>query len=112
MASMSSHTQNDFVSREFLAAANALSLTALNDMPGGSISPFCAPPTVTSTPHSSWRYSVEASDAMVSTRNSAGWPAATIALRLLTHGDSHPAEEPLCSTSTGLLSVCVSIRTY
>ncbi len=55
MASMSSHAQNAFASREFLAAANALSLTALNDMPGGSISPFCAPPTVTSTLHSSWR---------------------------------------------------------
>ena len=55
MASMSSHAQNDFISRALFAAANALSLTALNDMPGGSISPFCAPPTVTSTFHSSWR---------------------------------------------------------
>ena len=28
---------------------------ALNDRPGGSMRPFCEPPTVTSTPHSSWR---------------------------------------------------------
>ena len=38
-----------------LAAARALSLMALKPSPGGSISPFCEPPTVTSTPHSSWR---------------------------------------------------------
>ena len=55
MLSMSSHAQNDFGIFEFFDAASALSLTALNDMPGGSIRPFCAPPTVTSTPHSSWR---------------------------------------------------------
>ncbi len=55
MASMSSQDQNDFVSFEVLLAAIALSLMALNDMPGGIIRPFCAPPTVTSTPHSSWR---------------------------------------------------------
>jgi hypothetical protein len=55
MVSMSSHDQNDFGSLEVFAAASALSLIALNDMPGGSIRPFCAPPTVTSTPHSSCR---------------------------------------------------------
>ena len=55
MLSMSSQAQNDFSDFEVFDAASALSLTALNDMPGGSIRPFCAPPTVTSTPHSSWR---------------------------------------------------------
>ena len=40
---------------DVFVAASALSLTALNDNPGGSISPFCEPATVTSTPHSSWR---------------------------------------------------------
>ena len=55
MVSMSSQAQNDFVSFEVFAALSALSLMALNDMPGGSIKPFCAPPMVTSTPHSSWR---------------------------------------------------------
>jgi hypothetical protein len=33
----------------------ALSLTALKLMPGGSMSPFCEPETVTSTCHSSCR---------------------------------------------------------
>ena len=55
MVSMSSQAKNDFGSFAVLVAASALSLTALNDMPGGSIRPFCAPPTETSTPHSSWR---------------------------------------------------------
>ena len=36
-------------------ASSAFSLTALKPRPGGSISPFCEPATVTSTPHSSWR---------------------------------------------------------
>ena len=40
---------------DFFAAFSPFSLTALNDRPGGSISPFCEPETVTSTPHSSWR---------------------------------------------------------
>ena len=34
-------------------ASSALAETALNPSPGGSISPFCEPPTVTSTPQSS-----------------------------------------------------------
>ena len=38
-----------------LLAASALSESALKERPGGSMSPFCEPPTVTSTPHSSWR---------------------------------------------------------
>jgi len=37
------------------AALRALSLTALKLNPGGSMSPFCDPPTVTSTPHASIR---------------------------------------------------------
>ena len=55
MFSMSSQAKNDFGIFDVLFAASALSLIALNDMPGGSIRPFCAPPTETSTPHSSWR---------------------------------------------------------
>src|SRR5262249_62054793 len=81
MVSMSSQDQNDLVSFEVFEAASALSLIALNDRPGGSISPFWAPPTVTSTPHSSWRESVEASDEMVATMNKGGWAARAIALR-------------------------------
>ena len=52
---MSSHEKYDFGSFEDLVAASAFSLTALKPSPGGSISPFCEPPTVTSTPHSSCR---------------------------------------------------------
>ena len=40
MFSMSSQDQNDFGRLEFREAAIALSLNALNDMPGGSIRPF------------------------------------------------------------------------
>ncbi len=36
-------------------AASAFSDTALKLRPAGSIRPFCDPPTVTSTPHSSCR---------------------------------------------------------
>ena len=39
----------------FCDAATALSLSALNESPGGSIRPFCEPPTVTSTPQASCR---------------------------------------------------------
>ncbi|MNY34475.1 hypothetical protein D3C86_1688210 [compost metagenome] len=56
LASMiSSQPQNALGSFDLADAATALALTALNDRPGGSISPFCEPETVTSTPHSSWR---------------------------------------------------------
>ena len=55
IVSMSSHWKNERGSFAVLDAYSAFSLTALNDMPGGSIRPFCAPPIVTSTPHSSWR---------------------------------------------------------
>ena len=55
MLSISSQDQKDLVLFELFEAAIALSLMALNDMPGGSIRPFWAPPTLTSTPHSSWR---------------------------------------------------------
>ena len=34
---------------------SALALIALKPRPGGNIRPFCEPPTVTSTFHSSWR---------------------------------------------------------
>src|SRR5438128_1051985 len=103
MVIISSQPQNDFGSLEFFDAASALSLTALNDMPGGSIRPFCAPPTVTSTPQSSCRYSVEASDEMVSTSSSAGWAAASIALRISWIGDRQPVEVSLCRTQTALI---------
>ena len=42
-------------------AASAFSLIALKPRPGGSISPFCEPASVTSMPHSSCRRSIDAS---------------------------------------------------
>ena len=47
---ISSQPQYDRGSRADLLAASAFSLTALNESPGGSMSPFCEPATVTSTP--------------------------------------------------------------
>src|SRR6267143_1959571 len=64
------------------AAASALSLTALKPNPGGSMRPFCEQQTVTSTPHSACRYSIEASDEMVSTINIAPWRARSMAWRM------------------------------
>ena len=49
---------------------------------------------------------------MVSTRNSAGWPAASIALRISAIGDRQPVEVSLCSTQTALISFLVSLRRY
>ena len=48
--------------------SQARALIAVNDIPGGSIRPFCEPPITRSTPHSSMRKSYEASDEIVSTR--------------------------------------------
>ena len=47
---------------------------------------------------------------MVSTKNSAGWPAASIALRISAIGDRQPVEVSLCSTQTALISFFLSLR--
>ena len=47
---------------------------------------------------------------MVSTRNSAGWPAASIALRISAIGDRQPVEVSLCRTHTALISCALSLR--
>ncbi len=52
---ISSQLQKLRGSRAVLAASMALGDTALKLMPGGNMSPFCEPETVTSTPHSSCR---------------------------------------------------------
>ena len=49
---------------------------------------------------------------MVSTRNSAGWPAASIALRMSAIGERQPVEVSLCSTQTALISLFVSLRRW
>src|SRR3954451_3721394 len=75
----------------------------LNERPGGSIRPFCEPATVTSTPHSSCRYSIEASDETVSTMRSAGWPAASMARRMSGMRLVTPGEGSLWATQTALI---------
>ena len=47
---------------------------------------------------------------MVSTINSAGWPAASMALRISAMGDEQPVEVSLCTTQTALISLLVSLR--
>jgi hypothetical protein len=47
---------------------------------------------------------------MVSTMSSAGWPAASIALRMGAIGDRQPVEVSLCSTHTALISRALSWR--
>src|SRR6185295_152507 len=105
---MSSHEKYDFGSLEDFVAARALSLTALKPRPGGSIMPFCEPPTVTSTPHSSCRYSTDARDEIVSTSNKAGWPALSIALRTAAIFEVTPVEVSLCTTQTALMERALS----
>ena len=47
---------------------------------------------------------------MVSTISSAGWPAASIALRISAIGDRQPVEVSLCRTQTALISLLLSSR--
>ena len=94
-ASMSSQAKNERGSSAVFIASSALAPTALKDMPGGSISPFWAPPIETSTPQASWRYSVEASEEIVSTKNSAGCLTVSIAWRISAIGERHPVEVSL-----------------
>ena len=47
---------------------------------------------------------------MVSTISSAGWPAASIALRISATGVSAPVEVSLCRTQTALISLPLSSR--
>ena len=55
MASISSQSKKERGSLADFDTARAFSEIALKERPGGSIRPFCEPPTVTSTPHSSCR---------------------------------------------------------
>ena len=54
-ARIGSQAQYDFFSFADFDACRAFSLMAFRPRPGGSISPFWEHPTVTSTPHASWR---------------------------------------------------------
>ena len=74
------------------------------------MSPFCEPVTVTSTPHSSWRKSMDASEDTVSTMKSAGWPAASMAARMSGMLVVTPVEVSLCTTITARMLPLVSRR--
>ena len=63
-------------------AASAFALSALKLRPGGSISPFCEPASVTSIPHSSWRRSIDPRPETESTKNRAGCLARSRACRM------------------------------
>src|SRR5712692_7031506 len=81
---------------------------ALKPSPGGSMSPFCAPAMVTSTPHSSWRKSVTARDEMVSTSSSAGCLARSSARRIATTSLVTPVEVSVCTSITALTACALS----
>src|SRR5712671_6120225 len=49
---------------------------------------------------------------MVSTRNSAGWPARLIAWRISAIGDRQPVAVSLCSTQTALISCALSSLSF
>src|SRR5579862_3180003 len=100
---MACQSQYDFGIRADFEADSAFSLTALKPRPGGSISPFCDPAMATSTPHSSWRKSMEPSDEMVSTMNSAGCLARSIALRIEGIELVTALDVSLCTTMTALI---------
>ena len=55
MRRIGSHAQYDFGSLDRREASSARGDRALKLSPGGSMSPFCEPPTDTSTPQSSCR---------------------------------------------------------
>ena len=54
----------------------------MNASPGGVISPFWQPATMTSTPHASISNGSQPNEQIASTISSAGWPAASIAARI------------------------------
>ena len=81
-------------------AASAFALIALKLRPGGSISPFCDPDSVTSSPHSSWRRSIEPSADTASTSSSAGCFARSIARRISGSRLVAPVEVSLWTTSS------------
>src|SRR5579872_7600553 len=102
-ASIGSHSQYDRGSLAVFDAASAFSLIALNPRPGGSIILFCEPPMDTSTSHSSWRKSIDASDEMTSTSNRAGCCARFIAARTAFTELVTPDDVSLCTTQTALI---------
>src|ERR1700676_1703497 len=99
----SSQSQYERIDGLALAAASALSDTALKPRPGGSISPFCEPATDTSMPQASCSYSIEPRPEMVSTISRAGCFVRSIALRTSSGDVTQPVDVSLCTTITALI---------
>src|SRR6185312_13031223 len=91
-----------------LPAASAFGLAATIARPGGSMKPFCEPATARSTPHSSMRKSMLAIELMPSTMSSAGWRAASSALRTPATSLVTPVAVSLWQTSTALILCSLS----
>src|SRR6185369_792374 len=104
IAIISSQAQKDLGSFTLWLASIALGESALKRMPDGSIRPFCEPLIVTSTPHPSCWYLAQARPEMLSTINSAGCPAASMALRTAMMLLVTPVEVSLCTTHTALMA--------
>src|ERR1700730_15399570 len=104
----SCQSQYDRIDGLALAAATAFSDTALKLRPGGSISAFCEPPTDTSMPQASCSYSCEPRPEMVSTINSAGCLARSMALRTSRGWVTQPVEVSLSTTMTAFIWYCRS----
>src|SRR5215212_6206577 len=100
---MSCQSQYDRIDLLAFEAASAFSETALKLSPGGSIMPFCEPPTEISIPQPSCSYSSEARPEMVSTISSAGCCVRLRALRTSSGWVTHPVEVSLCTTQTALI---------
>ena len=90
-----------------LRACSALSLTATMARPVGSMKPLRAE-TQASTPHSSIRKSIEASEDTASTNSSAGCLAASRARRTPAMSDVTPVAVSLWQASTALMRWRVS----
>jgi hypothetical protein len=72
--------------------------------------PFCEPAMAQSTPHSSILNGSEPIDEMPSTNSSAGWPAASIALRTAPMSLVTPVAVSLWTTITALMAWSLSAR--
>src|ERR1700688_1175502 len=99
----SCQSQYDRIDGLAFATASAFSDTALKPRPGGSINPFCEPPTDTSMPQASCSYSSAASPEMVSTISSAGCFVRSMALRTSSGGVKQPVDVSLCTTTPALI---------
>jgi len=71
--------------------------------PGGRVIPFWEHQMVTSTPHSSWLYSTDPSDEIMSTISKAGCRASSIAARISGIWLAHPVDVSFWTMVTALI---------